>query len=77
LSWQIRSTHPYSYRSGEWADLLSWGPASEFNRRMVYFVRFEDGTRDWWAMDDPDNPCEFRIDPRLLEILKEDRCSGQ
>lgn len=55
----IRATHPYSYRSGEWAEILSIAPAPD--RRDCWIVRFPDGTTDFWVCNDPDAGYEFLI----------------
>jgi len=61
---QIRTMHPYGFRSGKWADLLyilktapapTPGPA-----RDCYAVRFKDGMTDYWVVDDPNGQYEFR-----------------
>jgi hypothetical protein len=44
----IRGTHPYAFRSGEWARLVH---EVEFRDRPCYYVRFEDGVMDYWAID--------------------------
>ena len=54
---KIRGTHPYSYRSDQWAELLT--TAEDPEKGKVYVVRFPDGATDWWVADDPDNHFEF------------------
>jgi len=58
---QIRGTHQYSFRSGQWADLVAlvW-----FNDRPCYEVRFEDGYVDEWPIIDSSDPYEIR--PKIL-----------
>jgi hypothetical protein len=56
----IRATHPYSFRSGSWAEitgLIEWPPGAE---RLCYTVRFPDGTDDFWLVDDSDQPPGYR-----------------
>lgn len=54
---QIRATHPYSFRSGQWARLVSVtsGPGRE-----CYLVEFPDGVTDLWVVADPAAGYEFR-----------------
>jgi len=56
---QIRTTHPFGYRSGEWAALVKPVHHSQTDRGC-YLVRFEDGASDWWVIDDPSAGYEFR-----------------
>lgn len=55
---EIRTTHPYGFRSGEWAQLLTIAPAPE--GRDCYVVRFPDGATDYWVVNDPDGQYETR-----------------
>jgi len=55
---QIRAHHPYAFRSGEWADLLSI--TKHAKGRDCYAVRFSDGTSDFWPVDDAMAGYEFR-----------------
>ena len=55
----IRGTHRYSFRSGEWAELVGTMDDPETGRRC-YAVMFGDGVADWWPVDDPDAGYEFR-----------------
>ena len=54
----IRATHPYGFRSGEWAEILTIAPDPE--GRDCYVVRFSDGFTDYWPVNDPSDPYEFR-----------------
>lgn len=49
----IRATHPDSFRSGQWAELIGTTDEPETGRRC-YTVKFPDGETDWWAVDDED-----------------------
>lgn len=53
---RIRATHPYGFRCGEWARLITTIPA---NGRDCYLVEFEDGVTDIWVKDDFSDPYEF------------------
>ena len=55
---EIRATHHYGFRSGQWARILSTVPAP--NGRDCYLVQFPDGVTDWWLVNDPSDPYEFR-----------------
>ena len=54
---EIRATHVYGFRSGEWAVItgVEWA-----NERPCYRVRFPDGGTDSWVIEDPSDPYEFR-----------------
>lgn len=54
---QIRATHPYGFRSGQWALVIGlvWT-----NGRACWHVLFPDGKTDLWPMIDPSDPYEFR-----------------
>jgi hypothetical protein len=54
---QIKGTHPYTFRTGEWAVIRSVVPGSD---RNCYLVEFEDGATDFWPVDDSVEPYEFR-----------------
>lgn len=54
---QIRQTHHYGFRSGEWADLLA---TVESYGRDCYLVKFADGVTDWWPTEDEHAGYEFR-----------------
>lgn len=53
----IRATHPYGYRSGEWALIAGRG---QDGPREFYWVRFDDGDTDVWVVHDPADPYEFK-----------------
>lgn len=55
---EIRATHRYGFRSGEWAVVegIRWA-----NGRACYRVRFPDARRDSWVVNDPSDPYEFRL----------------
>lgn len=59
VSEYIRSSHPYAFRSGEWAQIVARATDPE-NDRECYFLRFEDGTTDIWPVHDPVAQYEFR-----------------
>ncbi len=44
----IRGTHPYAFRSGQWARLAA---EADYRGRPCYCVTFEDGVMDYWAID--------------------------
>jgi hypothetical protein len=48
---RIRGTHPYVFRSGQWARLTGTVDDPETGRRC-YSVVFEDGATDFWPVDD-------------------------
>lgn len=54
---QIRTNHPYGFRSGQWAVLLAHGT---FKGHSVYVVQFPDRAVDLWRIDDPAGDYEFR-----------------
>lgn len=53
---QIRSNHPYAYRSGVWATVEMVVPA---RGRDCWLVRFPDDATDLWPCDDPPAAYEF------------------
>lgn len=55
----IRATHPYGFRSGEWAKILT---TVESRGRDCWLVQFDDGVTDWWIKDDPDYGYEYRTE---------------
>jgi hypothetical protein len=67
---EVRQTHPYGYRSGEWAKALT---IVESYGRDCWLVEFSDGARDWWPIDDPMAGYETRATP---PTSKEERSSG-
>jgi hypothetical protein len=52
----IRTTHPYGFRSGEWARLVMVVPA---RGRDCYLVEFPDLVTDLWVVDDAAGRYEF------------------
>jgi len=55
----IRSTHPVSFRSGEWAKItgvslkrVGHEPGGHDSWRPCYVIEFGDGTTDEWAIYD-------------------------
>lgn len=69
----IRATHPYGFRSGQWAKvtgvryLPKQSPPRERPARAVYVVQFVDGFTDLWPIYDPSDPYEFSSYPGGLE----------
>lgn len=55
---EIRATHRHGFRNGEWARLLTTAPAPDGTD--CYVVEFSDGATDFWRVNDPDDPYEFR-----------------
>lgn len=55
---KIRATHPYAFRSGEWADLFS---IQYDDGRAMYVVEFPDGAQDVWPSWDEDHGYEVRV----------------
>lgn len=55
---RVRITHPYGFRSGEWAKVLTTveGPDA-----TCWLVEFPDGATDWWVVDDPDAGYEVLV----------------
>lgn len=54
----IRTNHPWGFRSGQWAELLTTAPDPE--GRDCYVVRFSDGATDFWVVNDGDGRYEIR-----------------
>jgi len=53
LGLQIRGTHPYQFRSGEWASvcgIVSVVPSEGTEERLCWHVGFDDGVYDHWPM---------------------------
>ena len=61
----IRGTHPYTFRSGQWAEILTTAPNPEGSD--CYIVRFPDGVTDFWCVEDPAEPYEFAPPPESEE----------
>lgn len=55
----IRGTHPYVFRSGQWARIVGTMDDPE-NGRRSYAVEFPDGATDWWPVEDASAGYEFR-----------------
>jgi hypothetical protein len=55
---RIRGTHPYVFRSGQWAELVGTQDDPESGRRC-YAVKFPDGEVDWWPVEDEAAGYEF------------------
>ena len=56
---EIRGTHPYAFRSGQWARLTGTMEDPETGR-VCYAVVFPDGAADWWPVEDAVAGYEFR-----------------
>lgn len=54
---EVRQTHPYGFRSGEWARVLT---TIESYGRPCWLVEFGDGVQDWWPIEDADAGYEVR-----------------
>lgn len=61
----IRTTHPYGFRSGEWAMLRCIIPGPD---RDCYLVEFGDKVTDFWAVGDPGAGYEFRTMEEIAEL---------
>jgi hypothetical protein len=59
---QIRTTHRYGFRCGEWAQLVR-AVADPESMREIYMVRFADGVIDFWVATDRDGGYEYRTVP--------------
>jgi hypothetical protein len=62
---QVRGTHAYAFRSGEWANVLTIAPtpviaAGGPEIRDCYLVEYADGVQDFLAVGDPHAGYEFR-----------------
>jgi hypothetical protein len=53
---EVRHTHPFAFRSGQWAQILT---TVESYGRPCWLVQFPDGVTDWWVIDDPDADYEL------------------
>lgn len=60
MSEYVRSSHPYAFRSGEWAEIIV---ECEARGRPCWLVKFEDGVTDILVQDDPVDEREFSHDP--------------
>ena len=54
---QIRATHPYAFRSGQWGSIVMMAPLSE---RECWLITWPEGDTDFWPTTDPDAGYEFR-----------------
>lgn len=52
----VRATHPYAYKSGEWAQIAG---EVERNGRPCWLIVWADGKTDEWVVDDPHAGYEF------------------
>lgn len=59
---EVRATHPYGFRSGEWARIVAVVPTvtTAGDPRECYLVSFPDGVTDLWPVVDASDPYEFR-----------------
>lgn len=64
----IRGTHPYAFRSGQWARIVSRDTRLSDGRPTV-LVEFSDGVTDVWVLDDEAAGWEF--DPTTSPV---ERC---
>jgi hypothetical protein len=55
---EIRATHHYAFRSGEWASLL--GRQTTGDHGACYVVEFKDGRSDLWPVNDSQAGYEYR-----------------
>lgn len=53
----IRTMHPYGYRTGQWAALKG---TVVINGRQCYKVEFDDGRQDYWVVSDENGNYEFK-----------------
>lgn len=56
----IRATHPYAFRSDEWAEVVG---VKMVNKRPCWLVLFRDGRTDLWPVEDPVAGYEFSVAP--------------
>lgn len=54
---EVRQTHPYGFRSGQWARALT---TVESFGRPCWLVEFPDGAQDWWPIEDANAGYEVR-----------------
>jgi hypothetical protein len=57
---EVRSEHPYAFRSGEWALVTKLVRVSVLGDLMCWEVKFPDGVEDLWAVEDKMADYEFR-----------------
>jgi hypothetical protein len=63
----IRGTHPYHYRSGEWAHLFSIQHNED--GQDIWIVEFDDGAMDAWPSWDTGAQYEVRVQVEAPESL--------
>jgi hypothetical protein len=57
----IRSNHPYAFRSGRWARIVTQSVIPDVHPdRGLFQIQFEDGYTDWWPVNDPVAEYEYR-----------------
>ena len=63
---RIRYTHPYGFRSGEWATITGVAVLNPrgLGERLCYQAVYDDGVKDHIALADQ---CNFEVQARLLE----------
>ncbi len=66
----IRGTHPYVFRSGQWARLVGTVDDPETGRRC-YSVMFADGATDWWPVEDDAAGYEFYGAAQVVQAVSE------
>jgi len=66
---QIRSFHPWAYKSGEWATVVgvTENCAHENQQRGCFQLEWPDGSTDDWAIEDPVAEYEFRDTPITIQ----------
>ena len=57
VGYLIRSSHPYAYRSGQWARIIAVVPALD---RDAWLIEWPDKATDVWAINDPAAEYEFQ-----------------
>lgn len=62
---RIRATHPYAFRSGQWASLagVMRVPGFPGGDRECYLVEFPDGATDFWVATAARQDYEFAMGP--------------
>lgn len=56
---EVRATHPYGFRSGQWARILT--TLADPDLGMLWLVEFPDGVQDWWRATDSHAGYEHRL----------------
>ena len=76
--YQVKSNHPYAFRSGTWACIYD---ERVINGRKNWLVAWDDWVFDYWVVDDPAAGYEFRPCPLLereeSDTKSEARASGE